>query len=79
MFITEVEQDDSRVDWERGDGSFLIFLHYGGRPCTSEARAQYDGIDCSVLEKVNGILEREENPKRYYAMWNNYQGFTVFF
>lgn len=77
--ITEVAQDDSGVDWERGEGTFLISLRYNGRPYTIEARAQCDWLDCSVLEKVNGILEQEGNPKRYYAMWNNYQGFTVLF
>jgi len=77
--ITDVVQDDSKVDWEEGTGTWIITLNYDGKPYTIKAQAMSDWLDCSILKSVNEILEKEGNPRRYYAMWNNYQGITVLF
>lgn len=77
--ITDVVQDDSGVNWEEGSGVWKISLHYAGKPYTIEAQAMTDWLDCSVLKKVNAILEKEGAEKRYYAMWSNYQGMTILF
>lgn len=77
--ITDVIQDDSQVNWEEGSGLRRVTLKYDGRPYTIDTQAMLDWLDCSILKSVNDILEKEGSPKRYYAMWNNYQGLTILF
>lgn len=77
--ITDVVQDDSQVNWEEGTGLRRVRLNYNGTPYTIDTEAMLDWLDCSILESVNDILEREGATKRYYAMWNNYQGMTILF
>ncbi len=77
--ITDVAQDDSKVDWEEGTGTWIITLNYDGKPYTIKAQAMSDWLDCSVLKSINNILEKEGHSRRYYAMWNNYQGITILF
>ncbi len=77
--ITDVVQDDSRVNWEKGTGTWIITLNYAGKPYTIKTQAMSDWLDCSIVESVNDILKKEGNPCRYYAMWNDYQGITLLF
>ncbi len=77
--ITDVVQDDSQVNWEEGTGLRRVKLNYNGKPYTIDTQAMLDWLDCSILKSVNDILEQEGAIKRYYAMWNNYQGMTILF
>lgn len=77
--ITDVVQDDSRVDWDKGTGTFQISLNYNGKPYAFTAEAQGDWLDVGILEKVNGMLKKEGVTKRFYATWNSLQGITVFY
>ena len=77
--ITDVVQDDSQVDWDRGTGTFSISLNYGEKPYAFIAEAQSDWLDVGILEKVNNMLKKEGVEKRFYATWNSLQGITVFY
>ncbi len=77
--ITNVTQDDSEVDWEKGTGSFRVTLCYDEREYSFTAKAMFDWLDVGILEQVNGMLKKEGVEKRFYAAWNNFQGITVFY
>lgn len=77
--ITDVEQDDSGVNFERGDGTTRVSFRYAGKPYTFELEANYDWLDCIVLAKINEVLEKEGVTKRFYACWNEFQGMTIFY
>ena len=77
--ITDVIQDDSQVNWEEGTGLRQVKLNYNGKPYTIDTEAMFDWLDCSILRSVNDILVQEGASKRYYAMWNNFQGMTILF
>lgn len=77
--ITDVVQDDSQVNWEEGTGLRRVTLNYDGKPYIIDTEAMMDWLDCSILKSVNDILAKEGASKRYYAMWNNFQGMTILF
>ena len=77
--ITDVIQDDSQVNWEEGTGLRRVTLNYDGKPYIIDTEAMMDWLDCSILKSVNDILAKEGASKRYYAMWNSFQGMTILF
>ena len=77
--ITNVVQDDSEVNWEKGTGTFQITLHYGEKPYSFTATAMNDWLDVGILGQVNDMLKKEGVEKRFYATWNSMQGITVFY
>lgn len=77
--ITDVAQDNGKVDMETGTGTFEISLKYNEKSYCFTAVAMYDWLDVGVLGQINDMLKNEGVEKRFYATWNRLQGITVFF
>ncbi len=77
--ITNVAQDDSKVNREEGTGTFQITLDYDGREYSFTTESQFDWLDVGILGQVNDMLEKEGVEKRFYATGNSFQGITVFY
>lgn len=74
-----VSQDDSKVEWEEGTGTLNISFQLNGKDCAMDLEVNTDWLDCTALNKVNGLLKAQGIEKRFYAAWNNYQGMTIFY
>lgn len=75
--ITGLKADNSQVVWEEPSGIMALEFDFDGQPHRLEMAFMGDWMDCSVLKKVNEVLKSHGVEKRFYAQWNDFQGFTV--
>lgn len=77
--ITQVEEDVSEVDFERGTGTHKISFCYNKTSYVFEGKSDGDWFDVGILDYMNEVLEREHNPKRLFFMGDGYQECIVFY
>ena len=52
---------------------------YNATPYTLKARMDGDWFDAGIFARFNAVLEKEENPKRLYVLFDGYQGSILFY
>lgn len=78
LCFSDVEQDDSLVNWDEPSGVLRVFYRLNGIPCRFDARFMGDWLDVTVQDAVNEQLEKQGIRKRFYAT-DGTQGNTLFF
>lgn len=77
--VTNISEDDSKVNWERGNGTVTVSLEWDGQIYDWYMDVQYDWIDSDVLGVLNALLIQGKSQKFFYAAGDNGQGAIVFF
>lgn len=77
--VTDVQEDMSDVDWERGRGTVTVSLCFHGEQYQWDMKMYYDWIDAGALGILNSLLKQEGSQKHFYATGDNGQGAIVFF
>ncbi len=77
--VTNISEDDSKVDWERGKGTITVSLEWEGQTYHWDMRVYYDWLDSDVLGILNALLTEGESQKLFYAAGDNGQGAIIFF
>ena len=77
--VTNISEDDSKVDWERGKGTITVSLEWEGQTYHWDMRVYYDWLDSDVLGILNALLTEQKSQKLFYAAGDNGQGAIIFF
>lgn len=77
--VTDIREDMTDADWERGRGTVTVNLRWNGEPYEWDMEMYDDWIDVRVLGILNPLLEQEGSQKYFYATGDNGQGAIVFF
>lgn len=77
--VTNISEDDSKVDWERGKGTLTVSLEWDGQTYHWDMNVHYDWIDSDVLGILNALLIEGKSRKYFYVTGDNGQGAIVFF
>lgn len=79
FIISEVVEEVSEEDFEKGTGKQTVHFKYNETPYTFEAKLMYDWFDVDMLKFMNQVFEKEGNPKRLYCMGDGGQSCIVFY
>lgn len=77
--VTDIQEDMSNADWEKGRGTVTVSLRWKGEPYEWDMEMYDDWIDARVLGILNPLLEQEGSQESFYATGDNGQGAIVFF
>lgn len=77
--VTNINEDDSKVNWERGKGTLTVSLEWDGQTYHWDMNVYYDWIDSDVLGMLNALLIEGKSQKFFYVTGDNGQGAIVFF
>lgn len=77
--VTNISEDDSKVNWERGKGTLAVSLEWDGQTYHWDMNVHYDWMDSDVLGILNALLAEGNSQKYFYATGDNGQGVIVFF
>lgn len=77
--VTNISEDDSRVNWEQGKGTITVSLEWDGQTYQWDMDVHYDWIDSDVLGILNALLTEGKSQKFFYVTGDNGQGAIVFF
>lgn len=78
LTITDVNQDNSNVNWEEPSGTVMVTFCLNGIACRYNADFQGDWLDVQIRQALNGYLEQLGIEKRFYAT-DGSQGEIIFF
>ncbi len=77
--ITDIQEDNGRVNWNLGAGQKQVSFRYNGNSCCFKPKVHNDWFDMRMLDYMNDVLTREQNPKRFFFMSDGYQGIIIFY
>lgn len=77
--VTNISEDTTNVDWDKGSGSIKVSLEWNGQEYTWDMDMYYDWIDEDVLKTFNSLLEQTEEEERFYVTGDDGQGAIVFY
>lgn len=77
--LTEMREDCSQVDWEKGTGMITVSFRYNGNAHFYEADVDYDWLDGGFISFFNDVLQMEGNEKRLYMAGDEGQGGILFY
>lgn len=77
--FTDIQEDFSRVDWEKCTGSVLVSFDWNGQHYIMEAEFAGDWFDPNILDTMNKLLTGNGNRKRLYFASDEGQGLLVFY
>ena len=69
--ITNVSEDYSKVDWERGTGQVTVSFCLDGTNHTRTAVMMQDWMDLNILYDLARLLEQDQDPR---SLWHNLDG-----
>ena len=75
--FTDIEEDDSNVDWDSGTGTIEVRFKYNGVPYALKATAMGDWFDTNFIGALNGVIGN--NGKCLYYTGDGYQECIVFY
>lgn len=79
LSFTELEVDDSRVNWEYGTGRILIRFCLNGEPHKYTAKMEHDWIDPNFLTYLMKLTGQVQSGKRLYVCSDMGQGCILFY
>ena len=79
LSFTELEVDDSRVNWEYGTGRILIRFCLNGEPHKYTAKMEHDWIDPNFLTYLMKLTGQVQSGKRLYICSDMGQGCILFY
>lgn len=79
LFITDLKEDTSGVQWEEGTGDILISFRINGRACQYKAKMEHDWIDSGFLVFLKETLDQERGDRHLYSCPDNGQGCILFY
>lgn len=77
--LTQVKEVVSSEEGGQGPKSHRIQFCYDGTEYAYEAAVYYDWFDTGMIDYMNQVLEKEENPKRLYSMGDGYQACIILY
>lgn len=77
--VTNISEDTTNVDWDKGSGSIEVSLEWNGQEYTWDMDMYYDWIDEDVLKILNSLLEQTDEEERFYVTGDDGQGAIVFY
>lgn len=77
--ITDVVETVSNEDYDKGTGTQTVQFKYNGNMYTYDAELEYDWFDLGMINFMNQMLKKEQNPKRLYYMSDGMQECIIFY
>lgn len=77
--ITDISQEMSDADWEKGSGTIHISFCVNGTPYDYQLRLEHDWLDTRIIADINDALKRSGIEKRVYAAEDGGQGCVLFY
>ena len=79
LAFENIQEDTSRVNWEKGTGKRTVTFEWQGEQFTLEAEFEHDWFDFRVAEKLNKIIKKHGNGKQLFFTGDGYQECIVFY
>lgn len=77
--ISDISQEMSEVDWEKGSGVVHVSFCVNGNPYKYQLKLEYDWLDSNIIGDINDALKNSGIEKRVYAMEDGGQGCILFY
>ncbi|MCL1963694.1 MAG: hypothetical protein FWF69_01355 [Firmicutes bacterium] len=77
--IDDYHSEVSEATFEAGIGTQEVTFTLNGNPYRFTAQFYYDWMDCTIIDYVNRILDEQGIDKRLWCMFDDGQGFVVFY
>lgn len=77
--FTNIQEDTSQVNWEKGTGKRTVTFEWKNKPFTLEAEVVDDWFDLNVANELNKIIQKYGNGKQLFFAGDGYQECIVFY
>lgn len=79
LTFTDIEEDLSGIDWDKGEGVRIVRFLCNGSPYQIEVETQNDWFDFAAISKMNEVFAREGLENRLWYTTDGYQECILFY
>lgn len=77
--ITNINENLDEVNFDKGTGTQTISFKYNKHSYKFKGKVNNDWMDCRIIDFMNDVFEKEDNPKRLLCMPDGGQSYFVFY
>lgn len=77
--ITDIKEDLSQIDFEKGTGLHIVYFKYNGIPYEYQAKSYYDWFDHNIISFMNQVLHEHNIEKSLFMASDGWQNCILFY
>lgn len=77
--ITDIKEDLSQIDFEKGSGLHIVYFKCNGIPYEYQAKTDHDWFDCHMVSFMNQILREQNIEKSLFMASDGWQNCILFY